>query len=596
MRRIRETRSWKRVDAPLLRAVLAAIAVMAVIPSQAHASFAFSRPVSLAGSASGPGLATDAAGRTTVVWQERSEDGVTRLIQVARLAPDGTLGPPQTLTSMTSGPSCSCPEVVVDSEGRATVAWVGGLAPDDRDRMQAIQLDADGTPLGPVTTLSAADEVASWHQMGVDSQGRTTIVWRVTGSIDRVDSVRFLPDGSAEPVQTISEPGVDSSIPSIVVDHDDRATISWASEKGLQLVRIGADGTTGAVETVLPPEADAGAPEVAVDSEGRVTIAFWRFPGSTAKAVQIDPDGTVGPVLSLSAEGEKAFPPLLATDSADRITTVWESFSGQIKSTRIAADGAVGPVRHVSDPDLHRAGNPQLAMGPGDEAVVVWAHSPPAFIEPEPAPECEVGFEPESDVVQASFIGPDGLPGPIHYLSRFGEQSTSPAVAAGPSGRVSVVWHSFDGTYFCEDVGVRLQMSWGPWSPTVVDDSQTEQTDPAAPPAPVPSPPASAALRLAKRALARGRFVAFRGACLGPSETRCEQRLKLIGPGNRVLASGRSSLAAGTKRLLRLPLSRHGRELLARGSPRVVRATVEGLATRGTVAVRLVPLPGRRSS
>lgn len=562
------------------------------LPSIAQADFEFSPPIPLAGPpAAAPDLATDAEGHTTIVWQEGSEDGITRLIQAARLAPDGTLGSLQTLTSMTSGPGCSCPKVVIDSQRRATVAWVAGVDPSDRDRMQAVQLGADGLPLGPVKTLSPTGEEASRHDLAVDSQGRATVVWRVGGPIARIESARLLPDGTAEPAQTISEPGVDSTAPSVAIGQEDRAAMAWDSTDGLQLIRISAGGSPGSVQTVLPPEASAGVPQIVVDSQDRTTLAYWRSSGFEAKAVRVEPDGTVGPIVNLSAEGEKTLVPLVAIDSTDRITAVWESFSGQIKTARIEADGTVGPMRLVSDPDLHRAGEPQLAMGPGGKAVVIWAHSPPTFIEPLPAPECEEGFEPQSDVVQAAFIGADGLPGPIHSISRFGEQSIIPAVAADPSGRVTVVWHSFDGTYFCSDVDVRLQMGWGPWSE--INEPPPEDIGPVEAGEREP-PGATASTRLGKRATVRGRFLAVRGACRGAPGSSCESTIKLLAPTKRLIASGQFHLENGTKRTLRLRLSRHGRGLLARRSPRTVRATVEGVAVEnGIVAISRRPPGGR---
>ncbi|HYP55281.1 MAG TPA: hypothetical protein VEQ41_03115, partial [Solirubrobacterales bacterium] len=222
----------------------------------------------------------------------------------------------------------------------------------------------------------------------------------------------------------------------------------------------------------------------------------------------------------------------------------------------------------------------------------------PGFIEPGPAPECEVGFDPEGDVVQAAFIGLDGVPGPIQQVSRLGEQSILPAVAAGPLGGVTVTWHSFDGTYYCWDVEVRLQMSWGPWSPVVVVDEFpdevefSDEADPVLKPRQPDFSPPAVTLRLGRRAVARNGFVAIRASCVGPSGATCAGTVKVLSRGKKLLAFGHVRLAAGMKRTLRLRLSRHGRRLLARRGPRTLRATVEGIVIEGgALAISWRPPP-----
>jgi len=591
--------SWAVPVACVATAAVAVIAAL-LLPGSARADFAFSPPVTLAEPAAfAPDLAADPQGRTTIVWQEMAADEATRLIRAIRLGPDGTLGPVRTLTAMSSGPSCSCPQIVIDSQGRATVAWVAGVDPSDRDRIQIARLDADGVPLGPVETLSAPHEVASHHDLAVDSQGRATVVWRVGESLvdppNRIESARLLPNGITEPAQTISDPAVASTTPAIAIDGADRAVIAWDATDGMQLVRISAAGLPGAVQTVLPPEASAAIPQILVDSENRATIAYWRSDGFQSKAVRVEPTGTVSPILDLSNEGEQTLEPRIAMDSAGRVTAVWEDFSNNIKTTRIEANGMVGPVRLVSGPEPQRGGDPQVAITPDDQAVVVWAHSPPTFIEPEPAPECEVGFDPEGDVVQAAFVGVDGVPGPVQRVSRLGEQAILPAVAVGPLGDIAVTWHSFDGTYFCSDVEVRLQMSWGPWSPSVIDEEVPDETDPEVKPKGSDSSPPAVTLRLGRRAVARNDFVAVRGICIGPTGATCAGTIKLLSLKKKLLAFGRVRLAVGVRRTLRLRLSRHGRQLLARRDPRILRATVQGIAIEsGGLTISSKPLPNMK--
>ncbi|HYP55098.1 MAG TPA: hypothetical protein VEQ41_02190 [Solirubrobacterales bacterium] len=563
---------------------VAGVALLAaVLPAGAHAEIAFSPPTALSGPpAAGPDVAIDGAGNATIVWRELSSDEESVLIRAVRLAPDGSLGPKRTLAAIKGAAGCVCVQVVVDFLGRATVAWLaleGGQM-----RVQAAQLDSAGVPIGPAKSVSPADEDAWDHDLAVDSQGRVTVVWAVSDPTERIESVRLLPSGAAESPQVISETDLSSTAPDVTVDDEDRAAVVWDSADGIQLVRFDADGSPGALQTLSSPAEVAGAPALVIDSASRATVSWWTADDHEAKAIRIESDGTPGTVQTLSADGEETWPPLLAVDSGDRVTVAWETWTpSEIKTLRIEADGAIGALRLVSDPK-RQAVEPQLAIGSGGEAVIAWAHPVVGFIPPTLG-ECDPGpaFDPASDVVQVAFVGADGLPRPPVSVSSFGQQSTTAALAANPDGRVTVVWHRFEGTYFCEPAEPRLSFSWGPWSPPVQEPPAAPPPGPVLPPEP---PPGLSTIKLRGWAVARGRFVLVRARCLGAPGTRCSSKIKLLGPRKKAIASGRFQLAAGGQRVLRLRLSSHGHLLLKRFATRPLRTTIEGPAvSRGTVEI-----------
>ena len=98
-----------------------------------------------------------------------------------------------------AGADASAPELVIDSQDRATVVWV--RSDDTNDRIQAVRLEADGTP-GTIHDLSAAGKDASGPQLAIDSEDRTTVVWlRSDGTNSRVQSVRLNAGGMPGDVQ-----------------------------------------------------------------------------------------------------------------------------------------------------------------------------------------------------------------------------------------------------------------------------------------------------------------------------------------------------------------------------------------------------------
>ena len=581
--------SEARISQRLLLFLAVTAAAAATQPSRSAAAFDFTPPRTLSDmSAFFPHVVVDSRDRATVVWEATSADGEFVLIQAVRLVSGVPTGPVQTLWSAPNviyPEWCPCPRLAIDPQDRVTVVWQNfdGTSLG----VQAVRLGTDGLPLGPVQTLSKSGEDAFDHRLAVDSGGVATVGWTVSGPINRVESTRLQPSGVHDLPKTLSETGVNSSMRDLAIDREGRATVVWDSELGVQSMRLGSDGAAGAVQTLS--DEDAGAPRVVVDSQNRATVAWWRGSGIyDVQAVRLAADGTPGPIRTLSPESQETLDPVIAIDGHDRVTVAWEEFAGRgVNAVRLGADGVPGPVHLLSDPD-RVAGQPQLATAPGGMTVVVWAHPVVGSIFPGSG-ECIEGpsFEPESDVVQAAFIGPDGVPGPVYPVSRLGEQSTGPAVAVDSRGRPTVAWTSFDGTYFCFSVEPRIQSSWG--------GEVIEPPSAGAPPPEGVSAPGT--LRLGKRAFVRGGRIVIRGRCVGDRGVTCNGRLRLVArafgdaPPRRddrgrelrrtsaravTLARKRFRLAAGKRCVLALRLSRPGQSLVLGRLDRDIRAKAEG--------------------
>jgi hypothetical protein len=548
---------------------------------------------------SGPGvdaansqLVIDSQGRTTVVWMALSGDREFRLIQAVRLNADGIAGSVQTLSSEPNlgyPKGCACPRLTVDPEDRVTVAWQ--IFDGEDLRVEAVQLGADGIP-GPVHALSEVGEDAVDQQVAVDAAGRATVIWTLRTAPAVIQSVRLVPGEAPGAVKPLSAAGTDADDPDIAIDQQGIATVAWSSPEGVQAVRLDANGTPGPVTSISPLGEDAALPQVVVDSKGRATVAWWRGAGAyEVKAVRIGADGTPASVQTLSPEAQDVLSPQLAVDPQDRVFVAWEDFNQQVFSIRLDEGALPGPVLPLSSPD-RVAGHPHLVAVPGGGAVVTWTHPPVAFLPPWEG--ClDLEFEKESDAVQAVAIGPDGIPGPVRLVSGTGKQSQEAQVAVDSQGHPTLVWHSFDGTFFCSSSDPRVESSRGL---EILEEMA---------PAPAPASLSLAAtkparrngtLRLARSAiLVRGRWATARAMCIGGASSICKGAVKLIasiqaddaGPrrsrehlnerSNQVcVARGLYSIAGGVKGIVKLRLTRFGMSLVKRTAQERTRVTLKG--------------------
>jgi hypothetical protein len=116
-------------------------------------------------------LAVGGVGDVTVAWECEESGGAYRA-KTRRLAADGTLGPIHDL----SGPSDNdpSPELAVDGRGDATIVWRREAGPIYV--VQAARMAADGS-LGPVEDVSELSEEVEGAQVAAGPIGNAVAVW-----------------------------------------------------------------------------------------------------------------------------------------------------------------------------------------------------------------------------------------------------------------------------------------------------------------------------------------------------------------------------------------------------------------------------------
>ena len=150
--------------------------------------------------------------------------------------------------------------------------------------------------------------------------GTVIAVWtRSDGTNFRIQSASRTPTGSWSVPQTVSDPGVSASGPSLAVDASGNAVAAWTQSNGELRITAAyrpAGGSFGAPVGVSDVGADATAPDVSMDSAGNALVGWQRTDGTNLR-VQTSvrspgAGGVFGPITTVSAAGQDGFEPKVA--------------------------------------------------------------------------------------------------------------------------------------------------------------------------------------------------------------------------------------------------------------------------------------------
>ncbi|HEX6780663.1 MAG TPA: glycosyl hydrolase [Solirubrobacterales bacterium] len=270
-------------------------------------------------------------GTATVVW--RRFDGFHPLVQVRRIAPDGT-SEEQSQRLSESGGDAVEPDVAVAPDGTATVVWSRFDGSDSI--VQARRVEPEGT-LAATAGLSAVGESAIQPQVELGPGGEATVIWnRFDGSSWVIQAQRLSAAGAAEgSVLNLSASGRSAAEPQLAVDSDGVATAVWDRYDGsifvVQARRVDSGGALLAGPVNLSAGGrDAADPQVDTAPDGRATVLWSRYDGGNwiVQRRDLADDGTLGSVAGLSAPGRGAGDPVVAWGEDGTLATVWRRFAG----------------------------------------------------------------------------------------------------------------------------------------------------------------------------------------------------------------------------------------------------------------------------
>jgi hypothetical protein len=296
---------------------------------------------------------------------------------------------------------------------------------------------ADLVPTGSPPDMSAAGEDAYVPQLAIDSDGDAVVAWsRYDGSNYRIQVRRRTPWGGLGAAQTLSAAGKDADEPQLAVDRHDAVVVVWRRYDGahyrIQVRRRTASGNLSAVQTLSAAGEDAFDPQVALDPDGNALVVWWRYDGThfRIQARRRTASGGLSAVQTLSAAGRRAVHPQVAMDPDGKAVVVWTRSDGsndRIQARRRTATGNLSAVQTLS-PAGQDASDPQVAMDPDGNAVVVWRRSDGANWR-----------------IQARRRTVSGGLSAAQTLSAAGQDADKPQVGVDPNGKAVLVWTRSDG-------------------------------------------------------------------------------------------------------------------------------------------------------
>ncbi|MEX2253691.1 MAG: hypothetical protein WD649_06010 [Thermoleophilaceae bacterium] len=311
-------------------------------------------------------VGVDAKGSRTFVW---IRNGV---VQARRLSINGTLGPVVDLSAAAEMPQEA--DVAVDPQGNAVFVWTGldaGMKRRVRTRRRTV-----GGVLSATQELDAGGEDTQQPKLDVDPSGNATFVWNRSNGANQIIQVRRrLAGGALSTIKDLSAAGKNSFRPTIDVNSQGKAAVTWTRFDGDEYVQTRVRSATGQLSAIqdltqLVIGKDATGNQVALDPTGVATY-IWRrrnaankIPWQTRKRLA---SGALTATRDLSTDGEGVFTPGVGVDSRGNAVFLFEN--GRLESRSQTAAGTIGPLEIVAPTGT---ANPQLAINAAGDGAGSW--------------------------------------------------------------------------------------------------------------------------------------------------------------------------------------------------------------------------------
>lgn len=244
---------------------------------------------------------------------------------------------------------------------------------------------AGWSPLPGITISNTAPDIASDEpQIGMDSLGNATAIWREYDSTNNITRIRFaiLPRGGASwssPGTIFAMSGSFSAFPQIAVTPSGYTIAVWQAVKGTNSIVLSATRShfTGSWVTPLmislPTLSPDQFPQVSIDPNGNAVAVWVRNDGNhdivQAGRLPFKASSWTN-ITDLSDTAKDAQNPQIGLDASGNGVAVWIQATDAIIQSRTFSGGTwVSTTNTLSDPvsDV-----PQLSVNPSGVAVAIW--------------------------------------------------------------------------------------------------------------------------------------------------------------------------------------------------------------------------------
>jgi len=386
-------------------------------------------------------VAADPAGNVTAVWMHRINDNSSGRHDIwsNRYVPNVGWGAATLVETVDTGDAWY-PQVVVDLAGDATAVWTQ----DDGTRIEAWS-----NRFMPTTGWGLAELIETYTgsaenpQVAIDPNSNATMVWsQHDGARDNIWATRYTPALGWEVATLVETDNIgNASDPQVGVDSAGNATAVWRQHDGtwysIWSSRYRSSDGWGTPRLLESEDlGDAWEPQVAVDINGNVAAVWFQYDGGRYNVWASQYTAGVGWAIAALLETDDsgdALRPQVAMDANGNATAVWsQRLSGQhsILSSRYAAGVGWGMPVLIETDDTGNAHDAQVAVNPNGDAVAVWRQD-----DGSPLPSiwsnrytAGVGWD-VAELIEADDSGP----------------AVYPQVAIDPNGNAVAAWRHWDG-------------------------------------------------------------------------------------------------------------------------------------------------------
>jgi hypothetical protein len=288
----------------------------------------------------GPGVAADAAGDATTVFE--LESGGKRVIAFSTRPAGGKWSP---AAPISEPGNVNVPSVAVDARGDAVAVWENFFeelgAGTMEEHIQVATRPAGTSTWGAPVTLTKTETGLGEpgnQEVAIDGQGDAVAIWgRMHGpAAETIETSQdhALGAGWSAPM-AVSGPGKLEEAPQVAVNAAGNAMIAWEREEpgGSQFVEASSGSATHVAwqpaqpVSAVAPGANAGEPDVAMDPQGDA-VSVWAAlhgafflaeaaafdaAGPTIGSLSIPASGSTGQTLAFSLSASDVWSPLGAT-------------------------------------------------------------------------------------------------------------------------------------------------------------------------------------------------------------------------------------------------------------------------------------------
>ena len=333
-----------------------------------------------------------------------------------------------------AGPQNPDPQVVAASDGSLTAIWQG--SDGSNTIVQSSHSSNRGASWAAAVNLSGSGQNASFPHIVIAPNGSLTAVWDVLNGSAVTVQASHSADGShwSAPVDLAAFTG-EASSPQIVAAPNGTITAIWQGSANVIQARSSTDGISWSGPVVVSVASGAAfRPQIASAADSSLTAVWYYFDG-TGYVIQSSHsvNGSVWSVpANLSGTGPDATNPQIAAGPTGSLTVVWVRFDGVnriIQASHSANGGVTWSVLATLSASGQDADSPQIAAAPNGTLAVVWARS-----------------DGSNTIIQSRRSSDGSAWSAPANLSTTGQNATSPQIAAGPTGALTVVWLRSDGT------------------------------------------------------------------------------------------------------------------------------------------------------